>query len=151
MDALISIRGAVFPENAPPDVIEIVTAGKYVIKNGKKYISYVESEATGLEGVTTTLKVEEPDMVTLIRTGASSSRLVIAKGERQLCHYGTDYGDIMVGISGCRINAKLSDEGGELSLKYTLDVNSSIVSRNEIFISVKEANKKDVKPNEFSN
>ncbi|HEX2938984.1 MAG TPA: DUF1934 domain-containing protein [Ruminiclostridium sp.] len=151
MDALINIKGAVFPENAPPDVIELVTTGRYTTKNGKKYISYQESEATGLDGVTTTLKVEDSDTVTLIRTGASNSRLIISKGQRQLCHYGTGYGDIMVGISGCQVNAKLDENGGELLLKYSLDVNSSLVSRNEIFISVREANKQDVKSNEYSN
>ncbi|CDZ25047.1 hypothetical protein CCDG5_1955 [[Clostridium] cellulosi] len=151
MDAVINIKGAIFPENAPPDIIEMVTTGQYIVKNGKRYISYNESEATGLEGVTTTLKVDDSGTVTLIRTGAARSRLVIAKGERQLCHYGTGYGDIMVGISGCQVKSKLNDKGGELSFKYTLDVNSSTISRNEIFISVREAKKQDDKSNEQSN
>lgn len=150
MDALISIRGTVISENAPPDVIEMVTAGNYCTRNGKRYIVYKESEATGLDGITTTLKVEGGDTVTLIRSGASQTRLLIAKGQRQLCHYGTEYGDLMVGISGCHINSKLDDVGGELSFDYTLDVNSSTVSHNEVYISVREAKTQDVKSNEYS-
>ena len=149
MNALISIKGTVFSDNAPPDVIELVTAGRYIIKGGKKFISYKESEVTGLEGVTTTLKVEGDDSVTLIRNGAACTRLIIAKGRRQLCHYGTDYGDLMVGISGCHISSKLNEVGGELSFDYTLDVNSNTVSQNEVFISVREANTQDVKSNEY--
>lgn len=150
MNALINIRGSVFPENAPPDVIEFMTTGQYVERGGKKYISYVETEETGMEGVTTILKVDDASTVTLIRTGASQSRMIISKGKRQLCHYGTDYGDLMVGISGCHIDANLDEKGGELRLKYTLDVNSSIVSQNEIFITVREAKEQNVKSNECS-
>ena len=150
MDALISIKGTVFAENAQPDIIELITAGRYYTKDGKQYISYKESEVTGLEGVTTTLKVEGGDSVTLIRSGAAQSRLIIAKGQRQLCHYGTDYGDLMVGISGCHIDSKLGDVGGELSFNYTIDVNSSTVSQNEVSISVREAKTQDVKSDQYS-
>jgi len=57
---------------------------------------------------------------------------------------------LMVGISGCHINSKLDDVGGELSFNYTLDVNSSMVSHNEVTISVREAQKHNVKSNEYS-
>lgn len=150
MNALISIKGSVFSENAAPDVIEVITEGRYCTNGGKRYISYKESEMTGLEGVTTTLKVDGSQAVTLIRTGKSNSRLIIAKGERQLCRYGTDYGDLMVGISGCHIDSRLNDKGGELSFNYTLDINSNLVSHNEIFISVREAKAQDVKSNKHS-
>lgn len=149
MDALISIKGTVLAEDAPPDVIELITAGRYYSKDGKRFISYRESEATGLDGVTTTLTVEGDECVTLVRSGASQSRLIIERGKRQLCHYGTDYGSLMVGISGCHIVSKLDDGGGELSFNYTLDVNSSTVSRNEVSISVREAKNQDVKSNEY--
>lgn len=147
MNAMISIKGTVFSEDAPPDIIEIITEGRYYTKDGKRYISYKESEVTGLNGVTTTVKVEGEDIVTLIRSGIAQSRLIVAKGQRQLCHYGTEYGDLMVGISGCHINSKLDDVGGELSFNYTLDVNANMVSHNEVSISVKEAKTQNVKSN----
>lgn len=149
MDALINIKGTVFSGEGKPDVIELVTTGRYFIKDNNKYISYAESEATGMSGSITTLKVEGGDTVTLIRNGAANSRLIISKGQRQLCHYGTEYGELMVGISGCHVNSKLSEVGGELSFDYTLDINSSTVSHNEVFISVREANNQHVKSNEF--
>jgi Uncharacterized protein conserved in bacteria len=148
MDALISIKGTVVSDSAQPDVIEMITSGRYCSKNGKRYIIYKESEATGLDGITTTLKVE-PDAVTLIRSGTAQTRLLIAKGQRQLCHYGTDYGDMMVGISGCHVNSSLDDAGGELQFDYTLDINSSMVSHNEVYISVREAKAQDGKSHEF--
>jgi uncharacterized beta-barrel protein YwiB (DUF1934 family) len=148
MDALISIKGTVISDAAQPDVIEMITSGRYCSKNGNRYIIYKESEATGLDGITTTLKVE-PDAVTLIRSGTAQTRLLIAKGQRQLCHYGTDYGDMMVGISGCHVNSTLGDAGGDLQFDYTLDINSSTVSHNEVYISVREAKTQDGKSHEF--
>lgn len=145
MDALISIKGTVVSEGQEPDVIKLVTDGLYTTRNGKRYISYKESQMTGLEGVTTTLKVEGNNCVTLIRTGTARSHLVIEKGTRQLCHYGTQYGDLMVGISGCHINSHLNDLGGNLKFNYTLDINSNKISFNEVSITIKEAKKGDVK------
>jgi uncharacterized beta-barrel protein YwiB (DUF1934 family) len=140
-DVLISIKGTVIPEGAAPDIIELITAGRYYNKEGSYFISYKESETTGFEGVTTTLKVEGDSCVTLTRSGASNSSLVLEKGRRHLCHYDTGFGDLMVGVSGCRINSRLDDGGGELTFNYSLDINSSLVSQNEVYISVKEAPK----------
>jgi uncharacterized beta-barrel protein YwiB (DUF1934 family) len=149
MDALISITGTVISDGGQPDIIELVTAGRYFSKDGSRYISYIESEVTGLYGIRTTLKVEGQDSVTLIRNGTAKSRLIIAKGQRQHCHYGTEYGDLLVGISGCHIASSLDDVGGELSFDYTLDINSNTISHNKVFISVREAKKQDVKSNEY--
>jgi uncharacterized beta-barrel protein YwiB (DUF1934 family) len=140
-DVLISIKGTVISEGAAPDIIELITAGRYYNKEGSYFISYKESETTGFEGVTTTLKVEGDNCVTLTRSGTSSSRLVLEKGRRHLCHYDTGLGQLMVGVSGCRINSQLDDGGGELTFNYTLDINSSLVSQNEVYISVREAMK----------
>lgn len=150
-NVLISIKGTILPDEGLPDVIELITAGRYYNKNGSFYITYKESEATGLEGVTTTLKVDGEDCVTLIRNGSQKSRLLLEKGRRHLCHYDTGFGPLMVGVSGCNIKSCLDDLGGELVFKYTLDINSNTVSQNEVFVSVKEEISNNVEPYKFSN
>jgi uncharacterized beta-barrel protein YwiB (DUF1934 family) len=140
-DVLISIKGTVTAEGGAPDVIELITAGRYYNKDGSYYISYKESETTGFEGVTTTLRVEGDSCVTLTRSGQSSSSLILEKGRRHLCHYDTGFGQLMVGVSGCRIRSRLDDGGGEVTFNYALDINSSLVSQNEVYISVREAQK----------
>uniref|UniRef100_UPI003989134D DUF1934 domain-containing protein n=1 Tax=Anaeromassilibacillus sp. SJQ-1 TaxID=3375419 RepID=UPI003989134D len=47
--------------------------------------------------VTSVLKVEGNDKVTLMR-GAGSTRLVLENGKRHLCQYDTGYGNMMIGI-----------------------------------------------------
>jgi uncharacterized beta-barrel protein YwiB (DUF1934 family) len=140
-DVLISIKGTVLADGAPPDIIELITSGRYYNKEGSYYITYKESEATGFKGVTTTLKVDGESCVTMTRGGASGSRLILESGRRHLCHYDTGYGQLMVGVSSCKIRSDLGDRGGELTFNYTLDINANQVSQNEVNVSVREAPK----------
>lgn len=140
-DYLIDIRGTVVSDGNLPDVIEMTTAGRFYQKDGSYYITYKESEATGLDGVTTTLRVEGEDRVTLSRTGSQRSRLTLEKGRRHQSLYDTGFGMMMVGVSGCRIKSGLGDRGGELVFNYTLDINSNTVSQNEVYVNVRETGK----------
>jgi uncharacterized beta-barrel protein YwiB (DUF1934 family) len=135
-DVLISIKGTVLSNGGAPDIIELITSGRYYKKKGSYYISYKESEATGLSGVTTTLKIDGENTVTLIRNGNQRSQLILEKGQRHLCQYDTGFGQLMVGVSGCKIKSCLDDFGGELTFNYTLDVNSNTVSQNEVYVTV---------------
>lgn len=133
-DVLINIKG-VQKVDGDSDVIEMVTVGRYYKKNEYYYICYDESAATGFEGVKTTLKAKG-STVTLIRNGASRSQLVIEAGVRHQCQYGTEYGDLTIGVTGDLVRNELSDEGGKLQMRYSLDINTSLASENEIYISV---------------
>ena len=124
------------------DVTELFTYGR--LKRGRernKYkIIYEESEATGFEGSTVTLDITGSDLVMMNRSSDALSNLIIEKGKKHHCHYGTPYGDFMVGITADEIRANLGDNGGDLYLKYTIDINSSFMSENEMFINIKERN-----------
>ena len=61
---VLAIRGSHRYEDQEPEIIELVTEGTMEFTNGGWDISYEESALTGLEGVTTTFRVE-PDKVTL--------------------------------------------------------------------------------------
>jgi len=136
-DVLINIKG-VYANEDDRDVIEIFTTGQYYKKNGDYYISYDETEATGFEGSRTTLKVER-EKVTLERKGAANSQLIVEQGVRHQCYYDMGFGDLMIGVSGNRIKSSLTDAGGNLEFKYSLDVNSMLASENEMYINVQES------------
>lgn len=86
-----------------------------------------------------TLEVTD-EMVTMTRSGKAISSLFIEKGKKHHCHYGTEFGDFMIGVCTDEIRNELEETGGEIYLKYTLDINSSYMSENEMFINVKECN-----------
>lgn len=139
-DVLISIKG-VYDSEDDHDVIELFTTGTYYKKDGCYFICYDETEATGFEGSKTTLRVDRQDKVTLVRSGKAKSQLIVERGVRHQCHYDMGFGDLMIGVSGSSIKSSLSDGGGNLEIKYSLDVNSMLASENEMYVNVKETNK----------
>ena len=137
-DVLINIK-SIHNSEDDYDVIELFTTGQYYRRGGSFYISYDESESTGYEGSRTTLKVEPEKMVTLSRTGSANSQLIVERGVRHQCHYDAGYGDLLVGVQGSRIKSSLSENGGSLEIKYSIDINSMYASENEMYIQVKES------------
>lgn len=115
---------------------ELITSG-ILEENGDEYtIQYNESEATGFDGSTTIVKVKADKLVSIIRKGKVTSELTIEKGTKHHCHYGTPFGDFVVGIFAHSIINEIKDFKGQLYLKYTIDINSSYVSDNEILIVI---------------
>lgn len=117
------------------DTTELFTCGKLESYNGGYRLRYDESEATGFEGSSVTLDVN-PDCVIMKRDGKAPSTLVIERGKKHHCHYGTEFGDFMIGIFADDVQTSLQPDGGSVYLKYTLDINSSYMSENEMQIDV---------------
>lgn len=135
-DVLITITDV---QNIDGDLetIELTTAGRFYRRNNAWYLVYEETDATGFEGCTTTLKIEPSNKVTITRFGKSNrSQMLIEPGVRHQCHYDTGFGDLMLGIMGSSFDSRLTDEGGEVSFSYSLDVNTSLTSYNSVTVSV---------------
>ncbi len=116
---------------------ELTTAGTLrSLRNGGFELKYEESEVTGFSGSTTRLTLNGNNLVNLKRTGTAPSDLILEKDKKHHCHYGTPYGDFTMGIFTHCIYNDVDENGGELYLKYTVDINSSYVSDNEIYIKV---------------
>lgn len=118
------------------DESELFTRGEFRMHKGAYYIDYDESEATGFEGSHAQLQVDKERM-TMTRTGTTFSNLVFENGVRHFCHYGTEFGDCMVGITTQELSSSLDENGGVVHLKYSVDVNSGLMTENEITIKVK--------------
>ena len=121
------------------DKTELFTVGILEADADGYKLCYDESEATGFEGISVTVKLL-PDSVTVMRTGKAVSTLIIERGKKHHCHYGTEFGDFLIGVNTDEIKNNLTENGGEVYLKYTLDINSSLMSENEMRINVKEYN-----------
>lgn len=136
-DVFIQIRGIQRVDDEK-DVTELFTKGNFYRRNNNYYITYSESAATGFDGSKTTLKIEGSDRITLMRSGQVRSHLVVQSGERNIGMYGTEAGDMVIGVNTRCIDSKLTDDGGDLYFSYSLDINSSLLSENEVFINIKE-------------
>lgn len=118
------------------DESELYTRGEFRFHKGSYYIDYDESEATGYEGSHAQLKIDD-NILTMTRTGKNFTGLIFENGVRHYCHYGTEFGSCMVGITTSAFRQNLSSDGGEINLKYSVDVNAGLMSENEITIKVK--------------
>ena len=138
-DVLISIRSCPrYDGDDEPETIELMTAGKFYRKNGIYYIIYQESELTGLEGVTTTLKAD-PNRVVLIRNGAFASQMIFECGEKHVGLYHVPgAGSMTMSVSAQRIDNTLTDDGGLLKVEYSVEINHTLAGENIFEIEVKE-------------
>lgn len=118
------------------DESELYTRGEFRFHDGSYYIDYDESEATGYEGSHAQLKIDK-DILSMTRTGTNFTGLVFENGVRHYCHYGTEFGECMVGITTSLMKQDLNQNGGEIHLKYSVDVNAGLMTENEINIKVK--------------
>lgn len=134
---LITIDGAQAYDN-DQDSVSLSTIGEFSRQDDKFFISFKESAATGYEGDTTSLEIESDKKVTLNRRGVSNTQLIIERGQRHYSHYGTDFGGAMLGVRADSIENNLSDSGGKLNLRYSLDINANLLSYNSLDITVKE-------------
>ena len=66
--------------------------------------------------------------------------MVIEKGVRNNCLYATPNGEFSLGIFGEKVLANLSDDGGNITMNYTIDSGLQLLSRNRVNISIREVN-----------
>lgn len=136
-DYLISIDGTML-QDGESDNVRLLTRGRFVKRGANFFITYNETEATGYEGSTTTVKVEEGQRVSMTRFGKTHSKLIIERGRRHVCHYESGYGSLSLGISADEIINNLTDQGGDVTFSYTLDSGNVQISHNQVKITVQE-------------
>ena len=117
--------------------IELTTTGSYSKLNGRWVLLYDEMSEDKTAVIKTMVKVNDKS-VTITRNGEGSSKLIVTEGERNMCHYRTQFGDILLGVYCNEVENDLKDSGGTISMSYTLDVNASVLSENKVTIKVRE-------------
>lgn len=115
---------------------ELITRAGFQKAENNCIISYEDTQATGFEGSVTTIKVDnESKCASITREGTANSVLSLEIGKKHFCQYGTPYGNLQIGVFTHKISNTL-EKDGRLYLKYTLDLNSSYLSDNEIILKI---------------
>ena len=118
---VLSIRGSQEYPGQEPEVIELVTDGTMEFRNGGWNISYQESALTGLEGVTTTFRVE-PDKVVLTREGTLNSQMVFQLGVDHESLYQMPFGALLLTVRATHLFYDIVPDGGMIDLSYTINI-----------------------------
>ena len=118
---VLTVRGRQSYAGQEPEIIELVTEGSMELCRDGWEISYEESELTGLEGVTTTFRVE-PDKVILTRSGQLNSQMVFQEGTSHDSLYQMPFGTLMLTVKATRVFYDLVPDGGSIDLVYHITI-----------------------------
>lgn len=133
---MLSIRGRQAYQDQEPDSIELVTEGTMEFRDGGWDISYMESDLTGLQGVTTTFRVE-PSKVTLSRRGSLSSQMVFQRGVPHDSLYQMDFGALMMRVCAQQILFDITPEGGFIDLVYTIEIENAAAGEIDYHLDIR--------------
>ena len=123
-EVVLSIRGSQHYADTDPETIELVTEGTMEFRDGGWDICYEESALTGLEGVTTTFRIE-PGKVILTRTGKLNSQMVFQQGVPHESLYQMDFGELLLTVEATFVYFDIVPDGGVIDLTYKIDIENT--------------------------
>ncbi|ABR50661.1 Domain of unknown function DUF1934 [Alkaliphilus metalliredigens QYMF] len=135
---IIKVTGLQKPINEETHEIELVTEGTCYEKNENLYIVYEESEISGMEGTTTTLKLEGEDKVVLSRYGTSASQMVFQESKRVNSFYDTLYGQFKMELITHHLDIQVDQDTkrGHIEIHYDLNITGLMESSNKLKIQL---------------
>ncbi|NLK87976.1 MAG: DUF1934 domain-containing protein [Clostridiaceae bacterium] len=145
-NVIISVKGTQSSNDQVENILELVTEGKYYKKDKAYFVTYDESEVTGMSGTTTTLKVLD-GIVTLIRVGSVNSQFVFQQGQKHVSYYDTEFGAFTVGVTANEVDVRIDDSGGEIKIGYHLEIDNNETGENDFCMSIREARQSNDKLN----
>lgn len=135
-EVIISVEGTQRFMGEESQSVQVVTAGTMRTEGDTIYLSYEESEVTGMEGTTTTFSIRG-DHVELIRTGAIQSKMVFEKGKEDISLYNVGFGALTIGVKARRLKNELGPFGGHLEVSYGVEIEREIKGLNSFVIDVR--------------
>lgn len=135
-NVFISIKGLPVYSSDDNDAFELMTDGEYSHTDKMSTLSYVESSLTGIDGMLTTFDIE-PDRIVLRRGDGYTGDMIFDEEQKHHFLYDTPFGSIMMGIDTHSITKNMSEEGGNLEIRYDIEVDNIAVSQNLFKINIK--------------
>lgn len=120
------------------DQVEMKTVGTVEYDDDNYIIRYNEELENSSAPLRAKLNIaKDESKVEMIKSGAYSSCLIIEKSKRHLCNYGTEYGDMLMGIFGREVENDFNENEGTFKFSYDIDINGAISSQNDVIIKFK--------------
>jgi len=132
----ISIKGLPVFAASDDDAFELMTEGEYMQDGGFSTFSYIESSLTGNDGLLTTFDVEQ-DRVVLRRGDGLSGDMIFKENQKHHFLYDTPFGSVLLGIDTHSITKNMNDDGGNLEIRYDIEVDNVSVSQNLFKINIR--------------
>ncbi len=133
-DILLNVKSIQQFRDEEPEIIDLTTEGKLYSKSGSIYLTYDESELSGIANNKVILKIKE-DTVQMNRYGEFETTMIFKKGKRDVSMYGTPYGEFRVEILTDKVEINIDENNGNISVEYTVSVSSSPEVKHHLLIS----------------
>ena len=121
---MLSLHSVQRYEEQEAEELELVTEGTMEFRDNGWEISYVETELTGLEGVTTTFRVEK-DQLILKRTGQLHSEMLFRLGYAHDSLYQMPFGAFLMRVETLSLFYDIVPEGGSIDLAYRVTIENT--------------------------
>lgn len=118
------------------DIIEVVTPGKFYKKDEDYYAVYEETEISGMEGTTTTLKINK-NTLTLLRKGTTNTKMVFEEHFKDTSLYSTPHGVLELLVDTKQLQIEISDRGGEVKVNYDMSIAGQDPLTTQLEVSIK--------------
>ncbi|MGL5512697.1 MAG: DUF1934 domain-containing protein [Sporomusa sp.] len=135
---LITVTGCQQDVHGEENTIELFTHGRSYAKNGVHYISYQETEVSGMEGSATLLKIYA-DHCVLVRTGKVRQRQKFRRGERSVSSYVTPYGALEMGVRTTGLTVSRAGQDNlvtGVAIEYELEIDGQWQSANKLTVII---------------
>jgi len=123
-------------QNDEKDQIEFSSDGTYYEKNNKKYLSYDETELTGMAGSRVVLIIHK-EHLEMHRFGTTKAKMVFKLGKTTKTDYKTPYGHFKMEIITHQLVVNLKD--GCIKIEYDLNIKGLSEGHNKLIINIKQS------------
>ncbi|MEY7999331.1 DUF1934 domain-containing protein [Clostridium sp. Mt-5] len=131
--AIISVSSK---QSGDDEVIEVVTPGDFYKKNDSYYAVYEETQLSGMEGTTTTLKIKN-NKFSLIRMGSTNANMDFNKNQKSMSMYKTPYGIIELKIRTNEIDINVNEDGGDVIINYSMSLAGQATQDTQLKVNIK--------------
>ncbi len=124
--------------DSEPEVIDLFTEGLLYEKKGALYLTYDESELSGIANNKVILKIKDNDYVKMNRFGEFEAEMFFKEKKRDVSIYSTPYGEFRVEILTDKIDIDVNEKAGKIYVEYTVSISGSSEVKNKLTISYEE-------------
>lgn len=123
-------------QNDKRDQIEFSSDGTYYEKNNKKYLSYDETELTGMEGSRVVLIIDK-EQLEMHRFGTTKAKMIFKLGKKTKTNYKTPYGLFEMEVFTNQLVVNLKE--GRIKIDYDLSIKGLSEGHNQLIINIKQS------------
>lgn len=139
-EIMLKIVGKQIMADFEEEQLELITEGRYYEKGDSVYLVYDESEFSGMEGCTTSLKITG-DKIKMKRYGqliGVDTEIEFEKGKRFKGHYDTPFGSVEMEVLTNDIvnNIQVSEGKGSLNIDYHISLRGLTEGRSKLDIQI---------------